>query len=71
MWVISLQQAWNGGQDDKGLSWDVFSLISVLSGEGNIIASEADMHAQADTDDGRRAGMSGSNSCQVCGVLEE
>lgn len=30
----------SNSQEDRGLSWDVFHLISVLSGEGNINASQ-------------------------------
>lgn len=65
--VIPLQQCKSGSQEDRVSA----GMFSMLSGEGNINASESDMHAQADTDDGRIAGMGGSNSYQVYGVSEE
>lgn len=55
-----LSTAWNGSQEDRSPSWDVFRETSVLSGEVNI---NTDMRAQA--------GTGASNSYQVCGVLGE
>lgn len=65
--VISLQQSENRpgiAAKKTGVTAGMF-----FGGKGHINASESDKRAQADTDDGRRAGTNASNSVQVCGVL--